>query len=279
MTDSLIDALIDTLKLLPYLYVTFLIIELMEERLTARSRELISRAERFGPLVGSLVGLLPQCGFSVMATNLFITRIISLGTLMAIYLATSDEMLPIMISNRAALSQILPLLLIKLVTGLLAGTLINLIIPHQKTQQHDYTLCEDDDCECEEHGPFLAALKHTVNIALFILVITALLNVTVFLHGESFLEKILLVNEPVSPLLATIIGLIPNCGSSVILTQLYLSGAISLPMAASGLLANSGVALLVLFRNNHHRRQENLLIIGLLSAISSLVGWIIMLIQ
>ena len=269
MLDILTDGLLDTLKLLPFLFLAFLIIELIEHKL--KNKEIISKSGKFGPIVGSLLGGIPQCGMATLATNLYVTRIITLGTLISIYLATSDEMLPIMISEQVEMSFILKIILVKVLIGMICGVLIDLIY-HPKTKEN-FELCDKEHCHCK-HNIFISSIKHTLNIALFILIVNLLLN-SVFEFGfEDYLNNLLLQNTIFGPFITSIIGLIPNCGASVIITELYLSEAISFGSLMSGLLAGSGVAIFVLFKSNKNIK-ENLTILSLLYLIGSVIGIII----
>lgn len=274
MINIIEDAVLDAIKLLPFLFVAFLIIELIEHKLSKNSKNIISKSGKLGPLFGGLLGLLPQCGFSVMATNLYVTRIISLGTLIAIYLSTSDEMLPILLSEKIEFTIILKLLSIKLIIGLICGFIIDFIlISKDRNKNVNYELCNDEHCHCEK-GILKSTIKHTLNTFIFILTVTFVLNFILNLVGEDTLEKLFLKDSLFGPFIASIIGIIPNCGSSVVITQLYLSGAISLGSTMAGLLTGSGIALIVLFKSNKNFK-ENLIILGILYIIGVLSGIII----
>ena len=170
MKEIIFEAVLDSVKLIPFLFVAFLIIELIEHKFSKKQLKLIEKSGKFGPIIGSLLGMFPQCGFSVLATNLYITRIISLGTLVAIYLSTSDEMLPILISRNAEFSLILKILSIKLIIGIIFGFIIDFIYRNRKKIKQNYQICEEDDCHCKD-GMFISSLKHTLNILLFVLVL------------------------------------------------------------------------------------------------------------
>jgi hypothetical protein len=270
MIDILIDTLLDILKLLPFLFIAFLIIELIEHNLSDKSRDIISKSGKFGPIIGSLLGAIPQCGFSVIATNLYVTRIISLGTLIAIYLSTSDEMLPILITSNAKIQDIIFIILTKVIIGMICGILIDLII--RKKNISNFNLCEDDECDCE-HSILKSTLIHTLKTTLFIGIITLVLNI-IFYYFNDIISSLLFTNKIVSPLLSSLIGLIPNCGSSIIITQLYLKGIIYKGTLIGGLLTGSGVSLLVLFKTNKNIK-ENILILSLIYIIGIISGIII----
>ena len=275
MIDIILDTLIDSLKLLPFLFIAFLIIELIEHKLNKQTKELISKSGKVGPLIGSLLGLFPQCGFSVMATNLYVTRIITLGTLISIYLATSDEMLPIMLSQKIALIEIVKLLGIKFICGIIWGFIIDLLLNKKSKKENiNYEICNEDHCNCHEEGVIKSTLIHTLKTLLFIMLVSFLLNILLHFIGEDSLSKLFLKNSIFGPFISSLIGLIPNCGSSIVITELYLNGALSLGSAMAGLLTGSGVAILVLFKENKDIK-ENITILSLLYGLGVISGIII----
>lgn len=274
MKDVILDTVIDGLKLLPFLFVAFLIIELIEHKL--KNKEIISKTGKFGPVIGSLLGAVPQCGFSVTATNLYATRIIPLGTLISIYLSTSDEMLPILLGE-GRLDLVPRILLIKIFIGMLCGFIIDMIFRKKSSNSHEITdLCEKNHCDCK-HGIIKSSIKHTLSIFVFIFIISFILNLGFEYLGEDKLSKIFLKDSFFSPFISSLIGLIPNCASSVIITTVYLSGTITFGSAMSGLLTSSGVALMVLFKINHNIK-ENIKILFLIYGIGVISGIIINLI-
>ena len=278
MIDIILDTLIDSLKLLPFLFVAFLIIELIEHKLNKQTKELVSKSGKVGPLIGSLLGLFPQCGFSVMATNLYVTRIITIGTLISIYLATSDEMLPIMLSQKIAFIEIVKLLGIKFICGIIWGFIIDLLLNKKSKKENiNYEICNEDHCNCHEEGVIKSTLIHTLKTLLFIMLVSFLLNMLLHFIGEDNLSKLFLKNSIFGPFISSLLGLIPNCGSSIVITELYLNGALSLGSAMAGLLTGSGVALLVLFKENKDI-QENVTILSLLYGLGVISGIIIELI-
>ena len=279
MKEILLDTLLDAIKLLPFLFVTFLLMEYIEHGFTKKGKEKIKKAGNLGPFFGSLLGAVPQCGFSVMATNLYATRIVTLGTLISIYLSTSDEMLPILISQKCSFSIIIKILLIKVLIGMLAGFIIDFII-RKKSKTSNYEIkkfCDEEHCDCE-HGIIKSSIKHTLNILIFIIVITLLLNLGFYYFGNDNIEKLFLKDSFFSPFISSLIGLIPNCGASVALTELYLNNVISFASVISGLLTGSGVALLVLFKINKNVK-ENVKILLTLYFIGALSGIVIEIIQ
>ena len=279
LIHSIEHSFLDSIKLLPFLFIAFLIIELIEHKLSNKSKKVISKSGKYGPILGSLLGLIPQCGFSVVATNLYITRIISLGTLISIYLSTSDEMLIILLSKNASIKTILPLLLVKFSIGMISGFIIDFILRNKKKKQETYSICEDEHCGCEhEENLFKSSLIHTIKTFIFIFLATFLITYIFELFGEEYLSKLLLKDTIISPFITSLIGLIPNCASSVILTELYLSESINFASIISGLLTGSGVAILVLFKSNKNLK-ENLTILSLIYGIGVISGIIITLIS
>lgn len=273
MEEIIMDTLFDILKILPFLFVTFFIMEYAEHKFSNKNKKRIARAGKFGPVIGSILGAIPQCGFSVMATNLYATRIISLGTLISIYLSTSDEMLPILISEKVHISLILKILLIKIIIGMIFGIIIDFILrkKERKNISSIKNFCEEHNCDCS-HGLLKSSIKHTINIALFLIIITFILNIGFFYFGKENIGKLFLKDNLFSPLISSLVGLIPNCGASVILTQLYLEGIISFASCLSGLLTCSGVALIILFKVNEDKKENvkimiTLYLIGVLSGI------------
>lgn len=275
MKDIIIDTLIDTLKLVPFLFIAFLLIELFEHKFSKKSIKVVESSGKYGPILGSILGIIPQCGFSVMATNLYVTRLITLGTLISIYLSTSDEMLPILISEKAEFSLIIKILFIKLFIGMLVGFIIDKIFKVKK-EKKNYDICEEEHCHCEE-SIIISSLKHTLNIVVFILLINFILNICFNYLGQDYLSKILLKDSFFGPFISSLIGLIPNCGASVMLTELYINNAINFGSLISGLLTGSGIAIMILFKTNKHF-LENIKVIGILYIVGVLSGIIIELI-
>ena len=280
MLEVIEDALIDSIKLLPFLFITYLIMEYIEHKTSDKSKEAIKKSGKFGPIIGSILGIFPQCGFSVSATNLYAARVITLGTLISVYLSTSDEMLPIFISEAVPVTTILKILGIKLVIGMIAGILIDLCLRlknrNKDEEEKIVDLCEKEHCHCG-HGIVKSALKHTINIFIFILIITLLINIAIYFVGEERIASFIEINPVLGPVLAGIIGLIPNCASSVILTKLYLENIVTATTMISGLLVNAGVGLAVLFKMNKGIKQ-NILIVILLYAIGVISGLILQLV-
>lgn len=273
MLDVLLDTIIDALKLLPFLFLTFLLMEYIEHKLSKKSQNVIEKAGKFGPLIGGLLGAIPQCGFSVAATNFYAMRILSIGTLIAIYLSTSDEMLPIMLSNGSDITTVLKIVGLKLIIGVIIGFIIDFIFRFKKNNDEIKHFCNEEHCDCE-HGILKASLIHTFNILAFIFLISFILNLEFYYLGEDNISKIFMKNSFFGPFLASLLGLIPNCGASVLITELYLNGVINLGSTIAGLLTGSGVAFLVLFKVNENVK-ENIYILLTVYGIGALCGIII----
>lgn len=281
MLDIILDVCKDTVKLIPFLYLTFLFMEYLEDVAHEGSVKLLKKFPAVGPLIGSAAGTFPQCGFSAAASSLYSGGVISLGTLIAIFLSTSDEMLPILISEKAPVATILSIVGAKFAIGLVSGIIIDIVFniwnkrhPHKEHHIHD--LCEDDHCGCEEsHNLFLAALKHTVEVLVFIFVISLLAALLIEGIGQDRISEFLSMNEVAGIFLASLVGLIPNCGASVALTTLFLKGLITYGQVMAGLLVSAGVGLLVLFRTNRRNIKGSISIVVLLYAVGVIWGLIL----
>ena len=271
----LLDGLIDTLKIIPFLFLTYLLMEFIEHRAGEKAESFMKRAGRFAPVVGGALGVVPQCGFSAAAANLYAGRVISVGTLIAVFLSTSDEMLPILISGRVGGGKILLILLYKAICGLLAGLAVDLVLRLMRRGEEAINIdaiCDEDNCHCER-GIWYSALHHTLTISAFVLMITWALNALIFFAGEEAIGEILYNKPVVSHIIAAVCGLIPNCAVSIALTTLCTQGLITVGTMLSGLFSGAGVGILVLFRVNK-RLKENLAIVGVLIGLAVLFGLI-----
>ncbi len=269
MYNILLDTIIDCIKLLPFLFITFIIIELIEHKLNKHIENIIAKSKKFGPIIGAFLGSIPQCGFSLVATNLYITRIITLGTLISIYLSTSDEMIPIMLSHKTNISIILKIVVIKILIGIIFGIIIDLIFK-KNNKKINYDICESIHCDCK-HSIILSSIKHTIKTLIFIFIATLFINIIFEYLSINLINKIFLKNTYFAPLLSSLVGLIPSCGSSIILTELFINNTISFSALISGLLTNSGIAILILFKNNKNIK-ENIKIVSILYIIGTIVG-------
>ena len=265
----------ETVNLLPFLYLTYLFMEFLEHKSGDATQKLLRRSGKVGPLLGGALGIVPQCGFSAAASGLYAGRLITVGTLLAVYLSTSDEMLPIMISGGVSLRFMLAVLGCKLAVAVIAGFatdgIFRLVSKGTREEEPQIEeLCERDHCKCGDHFA-MSALNHTVRTLIFIFLVSLVLNGAVEWIGEDTLAGWILDRPFLGNLLAALVGLIPNCASSVVLTELYLSNVISLGAMMSGLLVNAGVGLLVLARNNRPV-GDSLRIIGILLGVGVVTG-------
>ena len=277
MSEIIIDSVIDSIKLLPFLFLTYLFMEWLEHKTGSAARNRIRTAGKLGPVWGGLLGVIPQCGFSAAASSLFTGRVITVGTLIAVYLSTSDEMFPIMISNAVPAVTIIRILACKAAIGILSGLIVEYVYTHiLKKQEGDlaiHEICEEERCNCE-HGLISSAATHTLKVFVYIFLISLGLNIIIGLVGEETLAGLFTGAPMIGELIAALVGLIPNCASSVVITQLYLDHIIGAGAMMAGLLVNAGVGLLILFRLNHDRVQ-NLKIIGTLYGLGVFWGIII----
>lgn len=277
MSEIIIDSVIDSIKLLPFLFLTYLFIEWLEHKTGSAARNRIRTAGKLGPVWGGLLGVIPQCGFSAAASSLFTGRVITVGTLIAVYLSTSDEMFPIMISNAVPAVTIIRILACKAAIGIISGLIVEYVYTHiLKKQEGDldiHEICEEERCNCE-HGLISSAATHTLKVFVYIFLISLGLNIIIGLVGEETLAGLFTGAPVIGELIAALVGLIPNCASSVVITQLYLDHIIGAGAMMAGLLVNAGVGLLILFRLNHDRVQ-NLKIIGTLYGLGVFWGIII----
>ena len=274
MLDSLIDAIIDTLKLSPYLFITFLILELIEHKFSNKSKKLLSNNKKYGPLVGGILGGLPQCGFSSMAASLFSSRVITIGTLIAVFLSTSDEMLPIMISEHANIYLLAKIIGFKVVIGIIIGFIIDIVLKREEKDISIKEMCDHDHCGCKHHSIFSSSLIHTLKTIIFILIANIIINIIILNIGENNLSNLLLHHNYITYLVASLIGLIPNCAGSVIITELYLAKLITVGNLLSGLLTGSGLGILLLFKSNKNIK-ENLFITSVIYLVGVLIGIIV----
>ena len=271
MMDFIMDALIDSIKLLPYLFVTFIVLELMEHKMSHKSEEVLKNNKKYGPILGGILGAIPQCGFSVVASNLFSGRVITIGTLIAVYLSTSDEMLPVMISNKTDINVLLGIILFKIIIGIIVGIIVDLIIKSNDKEKHIHEMCVEDHCSCDDHGILLSSIIHTLKIGFFILIANLLINLIIFKVGEDNLSNLMINKNIFTYFIASLVGLIPNCASSVIITELYLSKIITLGTLMSGLLTGSGLGILLLFKTNK-KIKENISILSIVYSTGVIIG-------
>ena len=303
--DILLDTCMDCLKLLPFLLIAFLLIEALEHYSSDFTRNLLQKVGKAGPVIGALAGCVPQCGFSVLAANLFAGGLVSPGTLIAVFLSTSDEAIIIILGNPGYLKEIGALIAAKIFVAIIAGYFTDLVLARRLFEpKKEGELCENEHCGCHEdddhdedgehdghenhaghgshhshggvHHVLLPALRHTWRIAIYLFLIILALNAVMELLGQETFSKILLGDTIFQPFLAAVIGFIPNCAASVFLTQLYLNGVLSFPAVIAGLCTGAGAGLLVLLRVNRHKK-ENITIIALMYIYAVAAGMILFL--
>lgn len=260
MLDILADSLIDSVRILPFLYLSYLVVEYAEHRMSERTKEMIHRAGKAGPVLGALIGLIPQCGFAAAAAGLFAGGMISPGTLLAVFLSTSDEMLPIMVSEGMSVSVILRILIVKAVAAAAAGLIFDLAVSRMPWRRREISEHADthghEHCGCESHGIWYPALNHTARTAVFLFLISLAIGAAMEAFDVDGLSRQISQYFGMEELAAGLIGMIPNCAASVLITQLYLEGILGSGALFSGLLCTAGTGLLVLYRENRDRRMN-----------------------
>ena len=271
--EIFLDGLLDTLWIIPFLFLTYLLMEFIEHRAGEKAEDFMKKAGGFAPVVGGVLGAVPQCGFSAAASNLYAGRIISIGTVVAVFLSTSDDMIPILISGRVPVGTVALVVLYKAAVGVLVGLAVDFVLRLMHKEQEKINIdaiCDEDNCHCER-GIWYSALHHTLTISAFVLAITFAVNALVFFIGEENLGGIMFDLPVVSHAIAAVFGLVPNCAASVVLSRLCTEGIISAGTMMSGLFSGAGVGFLVLFRVNR-QVKENLLIVGIVLAAGIIFG-------
>lgn len=288
--DALIDSLKDTLELVPFLFLTYLAMEALEHGMAGRTEDIIRKADKSGPVVGALLGALPQCGFSAMAGTLYAGGVVTVGTLVAVILSTSDEMIPVFIAHQEPVSRLLSIVGVKVVVGMAVGLVLDaeLRLTHRSGDGHAHIheLCDRAHCHCDDglgesdaahdaaassdgvaghHHPHAhnaawgivrSAAIHTVEVTFFIFLVTLAFGLVFSLVGQNAIGEFLGVHPVRATFLAALIGLIPNCGASVVIAELYLDGSLAAGPMLAGLLVSGGMGLLVLFRTNPNMRKN-----------------------
>lgn len=286
MADWLCDAVVDSFHTLPFLFFIFLFIEIIEYFYSEKINNFMKKSEKTAPLIGSFAAIIPQCGFSIIASTLYLRKFITKGTLIAIYLATSDEAIPILLSMPEKIYYVLPVIGVKIVIAIIAGYLIDFVLKDKKyiltaDDEHCHLHSEDDGC-CKhsisrrrKRDLIYHPLKHTFNIFLFILLITVILNYIIEIYGRyDILPVIFAKIRFLEPVLSAVIGLIPNCAVSIAITMLLIKGTISFGAAMAGLLTNAGLGILVLLRHKDNYK-DTLNIIYILLAVAIITGYLL----
>lgn len=253
--DALRDAVLDTLRILPFLFAAFLALEAIEHYSNQFSNRLLARVGKAGPLVGAALGCVPQCGFSAAAANLYSGGLLSLGTLLAVFLSTSDEAVFILLAHPGNEKTVVRMLVLKMGIGMTAGFLIDILFRGKKKEKHIEEMCKT--CGCSDgNGIFRPAFIHTARLAVYLFAFTFCLNLVLAFAGVERFAEILGKDTLLQPFIAALLGMIPNCAASVLITELYLSGTLSFGAALAGLCAGAGIGPVVLFRSNHSPREN-----------------------
>lgn len=273
---------IDTLKMLPFLLIAFLLLEFIEHRASEKTMAMLSRSGKAGTVIGAALGLIPQCGISVIGANFFADRVITVGTLLAIFLSTSDEALVILLSDPTKIKDVLFLLIVKFVIAVVAGYVIDVVfkklnhdhVNHHLQEHHDDHCHDGCGCSCNSQKAFWKnALKRTASVWIFLFLASFVLGLLIEVVGEESLSKFLLTDSLLQPFLTGLVGLIPNCAASAIIAQMYIEGALSIGSVISGLCSSAGLGLLVLFKSNKNLK-ENVIVLALLYFIGVICGTI-----
>lgn len=271
--EVFIHSFIDTLKLVLFLFLTYLLMEFIEHKANAGTVRLMKKTGRLGPLFGATIGTVPQCGFSAAAANLYAGRVITLGTLIAVFLSTSDEMIPVLLAGNIGWDYLLGIIAYKIAVGVFIGFAVDIALRIMRREKSDIAigeLCDEENCHCEK-GIFLSSVYHTLTTGCFIFAATLTINLAIFVIGEENISDAVVDIPIVSHFIASVIGLVPNCAVSVVLSQLAVSGVISFGTMLSGLLTGAGVGTLVLFKMNKNKK-ENAMIILILVLSGTLFG-------
>ena len=253
-------SIVESAMLIPFLFITYLLMEYLEHHSSDLSKRVLKHSGQFGSLIGASLGLIPQCGFSSAAAGLYSARVISLGTMIAVFLSTSDEMIPIFI-NKLSIGLIAKILIVKFLIALAVGIFTDLTLKiiykklSLKQESRIEEFCEREDCHCHT-SVFKPAVIHTLKVGSFVLIITLTLNALIHIVGENSIGSFVVSNPVLANFLSTLVGIIPNCASSVVISKLFADGYLSAGAMMSGLLINSGVAIAVLFRTNRPRKHN-----------------------
>lgn len=271
MSEMLMDVISDTLKILPFLYLSYFVLDLVERKSSTYQLNFLF-LKHLGPLFGALLGCIPQCGFSVIAASLFAQQGISAGTLVACFISTSDEALPMFLANPSEYKELALFLLFKVIIAIMAGYLLDLILHKEINEEDDFEIEVDGICSCGSNS-FINALRKTGKTLFFIFLVNLGLGLVIYMIGEEALVSLLAVHPYLQPLMSTFIGFIPNCAISVLLVQLYMSGALTFGSMIAGLCSGAGVGMAVLFQKNKNKKENISLVlyIALIAIISGIL--------
>ncbi|MBQ7338469.1 MAG: arsenic efflux protein [Clostridia bacterium] len=297
--ETLWHVLTETLPLMPFLYLTYLAMEALERYAGEKTQRLVRRAGRAGPALGGVLGIIPQCGFSASGAGLYAARVITPGTLVALFLSTSDEMLPVMLSSAVPPLRIVKLLAVKVVVAIAVGFMLDAVIRllrrHKNAaatcvHDHDHEeefrmeeLCRSGHCHCDERPVWLSSLIHTASVGAVIYLVSLVLHSLIHHGGEALIERVAALPSVLACLVTSVIGMIPSCAASVALTELHLSGGLSVGALMAGLLTGAGAGTIVLLRANRPRKNTLVLLamlyvvgvaVGTLIDLTPLAGWL-----
>ena len=270
------DVLIDGARMIPFLLFAFLLIELVEKYTGEKRDRILMKGNKAGPIIGALFGCIPQCGFSVVAANLYAERLVSVGTLLAVFMSTSDEAIIVMFGYPKSGGKILTILGLKVVIAIVVGYLVDLICKRKRFSVKQESVWEERGCSCcgGHDGILKAVVSHSLKTLLYIMLFSMVLNVVIEGIGIERIQEILMNDSPFQIILSASVGLIPNCASSILITELYMKGVLALPAVMAGLLASGGMGLIVLWKNNRDKK-ENLKITAMLYIGSIVIGVIL----
>lgn len=270
MYEIIVDSLVDTVKMAPFMIIVFVAIELFEHKFESRFKPLMKKSRYFGPLIGSILGIIPQCGFSVISTVLYAEGAVSMGTLISVYMATSDEAIPIILSHPDRIKTIMPLLFSKVLFAVSAGYIIDILVlkikgrklitnvsPSPKKNYDSSGCCGSlcDEAEFKLSDVFMHSFVHTAKVTGYVFMVSLLLNGFIYFIGEDSLSKVFLSDTIFQPVLTSVVGLIPSCAASVAITEVFLRGGISFGSTVSGLSACAGLGLIVLFKESKNKKD------------------------
>ena len=270
------DVLIDGARMIPFLLFAFLLIELVEKYTGEKRDRILMKGNKAGPIIGALFGCIPQCGFSVVAANLYAERLVSVGTLLAVFMSTSDEAIIVMLGYPTSGGKILTILGLKVVIAIVVGYLVDLFCKRKRFSVKQESVWEERGCSCcgGHDGILKAVVSHSLKTLLYIMLFSMVLNVVIEGIGIERIQEILMNDSPFQIILSASVGLIPNCASSILITELYMKGVLALPAVMAGLLASGGMGLIVLWKNNRDKK-ENLKITAMLYIGSIVIGVIL----
>ena len=270
------DVLIDGARMIPFLLFAFLLTELVEKYTGEKRDRILMKGNKAGPIIGALFGCIPQCGFSVVAANLYAERLVSVGTLLAVFMSTSDEAIIVMFGYPKSGGKILTILGLKVVIAIVVGYLVDLFCKRKRFSVKQESVWEERGCSCcgGHDGILKAVVSHSLKTLLYIMLFSMVLNVVIEGIGIERIQEILMNDSPFQIILSASVGLIPNCASSILITELYMKGVLALPAVMAGLLASGGMGLIVLWKNNRDKK-ENLKITAMLYIGSIVIGVIL----